>query len=94
MIGLLRGLLRYGSGNCSERPSHLHVAGIRHPGGGYAYMVKRLMNARHGLNVTIRGPVKYTLGKGKFYILDEDGKEFQLVVMKKALASPPAEKAK
>ena len=48
-------------------------------GGGYVYMVKHVMNPRHAPNVTIRGPIKFTMEKDKFYILDEDGREFQMV---------------
>jgi hypothetical protein len=54
-------------------------------GGGYVFMVRRRMTGRHQPNVTIHGPIKYTLENGKFYIQDEDGREFQMIVMKKAL---------
>lgn len=36
-------------------------------------------------NVTLNGPVKYAFERGKFYVQDEDGKEFELAVMKKRL---------
>jgi hypothetical protein len=39
-------------------------------------------------NVTINGPVKYAFEKGKFYLQDEDGYEFELTVMKKRLMTP------
>jgi hypothetical protein len=54
----------------------------------YVFMVKRAMIGRKQPNVTINGPIKYAFDKGKFYILDEDGKEFPLLVMKKALLPP------
>jgi hypothetical protein len=36
-------------------------------------------------NVTVNGPVRYAFEGGKFYVQDADGKEFELVVMKKRL---------
>ncbi len=42
-------------------------------------------------NVTVNAPVKYCYEKGKFFLLDEDGKEFEMVVMRKE-AIPPAAK--
>lgn len=32
----------------------------------------------------MHGPVKYSMEKGKFYLLDDDGKEFEMVVLEKA----------
>jgi len=44
----------------------------------------------HSPNVTVNGPVKYTMEKGKFYLLDEDGKEWQMTVLEKALLPAPS----
>lgn len=42
-------------------------------------------------SVTIHGPIKYCYDKGKFYIQDEEGQEFEMVVMRKeALSAAPA----
>lgn len=34
-------------------------------------------------NVTVNAPVKYCYEKGKFYLLDDDGKKFEMVIMRK-----------
>jgi hypothetical protein len=41
-------------------------------------------------SVTINGPVKYCYAKGKFYLLDEDGQEFEMTVMRKEMLTPPS----
>jgi len=49
-------------------------------------------------SVTIHGPVKYCYEKGKFYLQDEEGQEFEMTVMRKealpaaasAVVPPPA----
>jgi hypothetical protein len=40
-------------------------------------------------NVTIKGPVKYCYEKGRFYLLDEDKREFEMTVMRKEALPPP-----
>jgi hypothetical protein len=40
-------------------------------------------------SVTINGPLKYSYAKGKFYLLDEDGQEFEMTVMRKQALPPP-----
>lgn len=71
----------------ANRPRTVTERGFVIQGGGYVYMVKCRVG-RHPPNVTIRGPIKYALEKGKFYIQDEDGREFSMVLMKKSLSSP------
>jgi hypothetical protein len=41
-------------------------------------------------NVTVHGPIKYALEGTDFYIQDEDGKEFKMMILQKALVTPPA----
>jgi hypothetical protein len=53
-------------------------------GGGYVYIVMCPVG-RHKPNVTVNGPVKYAFEKGKFYIQDEDGKEFSMTVLSKTI---------
>ena len=36
-----------------------------------------------GPNVTVNAQVKYCYEKGKLYLLDNDGKEFEMVIMRK-----------
>jgi hypothetical protein len=52
----------------------------------------RSLSSRSGSrspNVTVNGPVKYAMDKGKFYLLDEDGKEWEMTVLEKALVPAP-----
>jgi hypothetical protein len=39
--------------------------------------------------VTVNGPIKFAIVKSDFYIQDEQGKEFKLVLAKKTLKTPP-----
>jgi hypothetical protein len=56
---------------------------------GYVFKVSCLVRW-HKPNVTTRGPLKYALEKGgKFYIQDEDGREFKMFVLEKALMQAP-----
>jgi hypothetical protein len=41
-------------------------------------------------NVTVNGPIHYATEKGKFYMLDDDGKYFEMTVLEKALPPAPA----
>ena len=45
-------------------------------------------------NVTVKAPIKFAVEGGKFYLLDDDGKEFEMVVMQKQLPSVPAAEGK
>ena len=36
----------------------------------------------------MNGPIKYALDKGKFCLQDEDGREFKMVIVEKALVTP------
>jgi len=64
-------------------------------GEGHRFMVtcpvrpKTLLAPARMPNVTVNGPIKYALEKGKFYLLDDDGREFQATVLEKALLLPP-----
>ena len=58
----------------------------------YTFMVACPIFRRHKPNVTVHGPVKYSMEKGKFYLLDDDGKEFQMVVLEKAAREVKAPK--
>jgi hypothetical protein len=41
-------------------------------------------------NVTINGKLPFAVDKGKFYLLDEDNREFEAVVIQKAITPPGA----
>jgi hypothetical protein len=44
-------------------------------------------------SVTIHGPIKYCYDKGRFYIEDEEGQEFEMTIIRKEalpVAAPPA----
>lgn len=65
-------------------------------GGGVGFMVElRVLPStifRHSKrpSVTVHGPVKYSYENGRFFLLDEQGQEFELIIMKKELLPPPA----
>lgn len=39
-------------------------------------------------NLTVNGPVKYAIEKRKLYVIDEDGKEHEMEIVKKTLRTP------
>lgn len=55
--------------------------GIR--GEDFEYMVSMPVRKRMP-NVTVHGKVKYRMENGDFYLLDDDGKEFKLIVLRKS----------
>ena len=38
--------------------------------------------------LTVNGPVKYAIEKRKLYVIDEDGKEHEMEIVKKTLRTP------
>jgi hypothetical protein len=68
--------------------------GFRIQDKGYSFMVMCPVRPKHTPNVTVNGPVKYAMEKGKFYLLDEDGKEWEMTVLEKALVPAPPAPAK
>jgi hypothetical protein len=56
-------------------------------GGAVTYKVARWM-ARKNPNVTVNGTIHYAIDRGTFYLLDEDGKYFPMVILEKALPAP------
>ncbi len=48
-------------------------------------MVVCRIRRKHTPNVTVSGPIHYAMDRGTFYILDEDGKYFEMTVLEKAL---------
>jgi hypothetical protein len=58
-------------------------------GEGYSYVVVCLIYRKHTPNVTVNGPIHYAMDKGKFYMLDDDGKYFEMTVLEKALPPTP-----
>lgn len=73
----------------ANAPRSWIVQGFAIEGNGYRYLVKCRIG-KHGPNVTVNGPIKYAMEKGKFYVLDEDGKQFEMTVMEKILMLPTA----
>jgi hypothetical protein len=66
--------------------------GFQIEGDGMRFQVMCTVRPNHTPNVTVNGPVKFAMEKGKFYLLDEDGKEWEMTVIEKALipSKPPA----
>ena len=52
---------------------------------GLVYQVMCAARGGHTPDVTLHGSVKYALVKGKFYLLDNSGKEWQMTVLEKVL---------
>jgi hypothetical protein len=50
----------------------------------YLFVVACRFGPRHRPNVTVNGPIKYAIEKGRFYILDGDGREFEMLVLQKS----------
>jgi hypothetical protein len=68
----------------------LYVAIYTIKADGYRYEVyfdqtTRQFMAHTVPNVTVHGPVRFAMEKGVFYLLDEDGREFRLSLVKKEL---------
>jgi hypothetical protein len=59
-------------------------------GDQYVYLAQERLRWRwsKAANVTVNGPVKYAVEKRKLYVMDEDGKEHEMEVVKKTLRLP------
>jgi hypothetical protein len=59
-------------------------------GDQYVYLVQERLRWRwsKAANVTVNGPIKYVVEKRKLIVLDEDGKEHEMQVLKKTLKRP------
>ena len=59
-------------------------------GDRYAYLVQERLRWRWSkpANVTVNGLVKFAVDKRKLYVLDEDGKEHEMEIVKKTLRLP------
>jgi len=69
----------------AARPTHRIWQGFTIQGAVYTFVVACPVWLRHTPNVTVHGPIKYTMEKGKFFLLDDDQKEFEMFVLEKAL---------
>jgi hypothetical protein len=63
---------------------------FRIEGNGYRFDVMCPVHQNHSPDVTVNGPIRYAMEKGKFYLLDEDGKEWEMTVIEKVLLVPQA----
>ena len=56
-------------------------------GDQYVYLAQERLRWRWSKagNVTVNGPVKYAIEKRKLYVMDEDGKEHEMEMVKKTL---------
>ena|ERR1051325_3687255 len=60
-------------------------------GDGYLFTLSHgIVRFTRPPNITVNGPIKYAIEKGRFYILDEDGREFRMTLHQKALVTAPA----
>ena len=66
-------------------------------GDSYAYLAQERLRLRWSkpANLTVNGPVKYAAEKRKLFVVDEDGKEHEMEIVKKvATTQRPAEALK
>jgi len=56
-------------------------------GDQYVYLAQERLRWRwsKAANVTVNGPVRYAVEKRKLYVMDEDGKEHEMEIVKKTL---------
>jgi hypothetical protein len=59
-------------------------------GDNYAYLAQERLRWRWSkpANLTVNGPVKYAVEKRKLFVVDEDGKEHEMEIVKKTLKLP------
>ena len=59
-------------------------------GDTYAYLAQERLRWRwsKAANLTVNGPVKYAVEKRKLFVIDEDGKEHEMEIVKKILRQP------
>jgi hypothetical protein len=60
----------------------------------YAYVAQERLRWKWSkpANLTMNGPVKYAVEKRKLYVIDDDGKEHKMEVVKRVLKQPDAAK--
>lgn len=60
----------------------------------YAYVAQERLRWKWSkpANLTVNGPVKYAVEKRKLYVIDEDGKEHEMEIIKRVLKQPPTSK--
>jgi len=63
-------------------------------GDKYAYLAQERLRWRwsKAANVTVNGPIKYAVEKRKLFVIDEDGKEHEMEIVKKTLRLPEGAK--
>lgn len=59
-------------------------------GDKYVYLAQERLRWRwsKAANVTVNGPVKYAVEKRKLFVMDDDGKEHEMEIVKKTLRLP------
>ena len=59
-------------------------------GESYAYLAQERLRWRWSkpANLTVNGPVRYAVEKRKLFVMDEDGKEHEMEIVKKTLKLP------
>ena len=59
-------------------------------GGTHAYLAQERLRWKWSkpANLTVNGPVKFAVEKRKLFVIDEDGKEHEMEIVKKVLRQP------
>jgi hypothetical protein len=84
-----------GQTNSSSRAVYRVFENFVIEGDQYVYLAQERLRWRwsKAANVTVNGPVKYAVEKRKLFVMDEDGKEHEMEIIKKtAKVSDPAAK--
>lgn len=84
----------HGSSNGGETAVYSVYETFVIEGEQYVYLAQERLRWRWSkpANVTVNGPVKYAVEKRNLYVLDEDGKEHEMEIVKKTLRLPDDKK--
>jgi hypothetical protein len=76
-----------GNTNSSERAVYRVFETFLIEGDTHAYLAEERLRWRWSkpANVTVNAPVKFTVEKHKLFVIDEDGKEHEMEIVKKVL---------
>jgi hypothetical protein len=80
----------HGNTNGSQVAIYHHYETFVIEGDGYIYEVEERKRPSKAANLTVNGPVKYAVEKRKLYVLDDDGKQHEMEIIKKTLKTSEA----
>jgi|ERR1035437_4125416 hypothetical protein len=80
----------YGTTNTSQAAVYRVYQNFLIEGPTHAYLVQQFLRWRwsKAANLTVNAPVKFAVEKRKLFLIDEDGKEHQMEIIKRILRLP------